>query len=70
MGAIAQVESTPIVWRIRNDGSVESVNVEILKYGSQRAVIKADLAPGEKIISAGVQRIDAQCRVRIWQDLL
>ena len=49
---------------------MESVNVEILKYGSQRAVIKADLAPGEKIISAGVQRIDAQCRVRIWQDLL
>ncbi|MFN9591628.1 MAG: efflux RND transporter periplasmic adaptor subunit [Pirellulaceae bacterium] len=70
MGAIAQSDTAPIVWRIGNDGSVEAIAVEILKYGSQRALIKGPLAPGDQIVSAGVQRIDTQCRVRVWQDTL
>jgi RND family efflux transporter MFP subunit len=70
MGAIAQSDTAPIVWRIGIDGSVEAVAVEILKYGAQRALIKGPLAPGDRIVSAGVQRIDTQCRVRVWQDSL
>jgi RND family efflux transporter MFP subunit len=70
MGAIAQSESKPIVWRIRKDGSVEKIPVEILKYGSQHAMVKGSLEPDDQIVSAGVQRIDAQCRVRVWQDIL
>jgi multidrug efflux pump subunit AcrA (membrane-fusion protein) len=70
MGAIAQSDTAPIVWRIGKDGSVEAIAVEILKYGSQRALIKGPLAPGDQIVSAGVQRIDTQCRVRVWQDTL
>ncbi len=70
MGAIAQGETSPIVWRILKDGSVERVPVEILKYGSQQAMVKGALEPDDQIVSAGVQRIDAQCRVRVWQDIL
>jgi len=68
MGAISQVGSTPIVWRVRDQGQVESVSVEILKYGSQSATVRGDLQPGDLIVSAGVQRIDSQCRVRVWKD--
>jgi RND family efflux transporter MFP subunit len=70
MGSIAQSDTDPIVWRIAKDGSVEPVVVEILKYGPQRAWIRGPLTPGDQIVSAGVQRIDTQCRVRVWQDSL
>jgi multidrug efflux pump subunit AcrA (membrane-fusion protein) len=68
MGAISQVGSTPIVWRVGEQGQVESVSVEILKYGSQSATVRGNLQPGDLIVSAGVQRIDSQCRVRVWKD--
>jgi multidrug efflux system membrane fusion protein len=70
MASIAQSETAPIVWRIAKDGSVEAVAVEILKYGPQHALVKGPLVPGDRIVSAGVQRIDTQCRVRVWQDTL
>jgi multidrug efflux pump subunit AcrA (membrane-fusion protein) len=68
MGAISQVASSPVVWRVGEQGRVESVTVEILKYGSQSATVRGDLRPGDLIVSAGVQRIDSQCRVRVWKD--
>jgi len=70
MGAIAQSQGTPIVWRILDHGKVESVEVQIVKYGSQYARVRGNLGPGDQIISAGVQRIDPQCTVRVWQDNL
>jgi multidrug efflux pump subunit AcrA (membrane-fusion protein) len=68
MGAIAQSQGSPIVWRILDQGKVQSVPIEILKYGTQHATIRGSLGPGDTIISAGVQRIDPQCTVRIWQE--
>ncbi len=70
MGAIAESQGSPIVWRIVADGRVQAVPVEILKYGSQFATVRGSLGQGDQIISAGVQRIDAQCKVRVWQDNL
>jgi multidrug efflux pump subunit AcrA (membrane-fusion protein) len=68
MGAIAQSQGSPIVWRIDDHGKVQSVEVKIVKYGSQYATVRGSLSPGDRIISAGVQRIDPQCTVRVWQD--
>ncbi|MFY7893029.1 MAG: efflux RND transporter periplasmic adaptor subunit [Pirellula sp.] len=70
MGAIAQSQGEPIVWRILDQGRVESVTVQIVKYGSQYATVRGTLGPGDQIVSAGVQRIDPQCKVRVWQDNL
>lgn len=70
MASIAQSDTAPIVWRITKNGAVEPVAVEILKYGSQSALIRGPLAPGDRVVSAGVQRIDTECRVRVWQDTL
>ncbi len=66
MGAIANGNSQPIVWRILDDNTVESVPVEVLRYESEGAVVRGELRAGDRIISAGVQKIDANCRVRIW----
>ena len=77
MGAIAQYESgqssavqAPVVWRIDREGHVEPIPVGIVKYGADRAWVSGPLKPGEQIVGAGVQRIDPQCRVRIWRDSL
>jgi len=66
MGAIALGSDHPIVWRILDDNSVESVPIEVLRYESEGAVVRGDLKSNDRIISAGVQKIDANCRVRIW----
>jgi RND family efflux transporter MFP subunit len=66
MGAIANGNAQPIVWRILDDNTVESVPVEVLRYESEGAVVRGELRAGDRIISAGVQKIDANCRVRIW----
>jgi membrane fusion protein, multidrug efflux system len=68
MGAIATDGTQPHVWRILADGHVESVPVEILKYESEGAMVRAQLAPNDRIVSAGVQRVDSQCLVRVWYD--
>lgn len=68
MGAIATNGTQPHVWRILADGHVESVPVEILKYESEGAVVRGQLAPNDRIVSAGVQRVDSQCLVRVWYD--
>lgn len=70
MGAIAQSDNRPIVWRILQQGKIQAVPIEILKYGTHSARVKGSLAPGDQIVSAGVQRMDSQCHVRIWQDNL
>lgn len=70
MGAVAQYQGSPVVWRIVEEGRVQAVSVEVLRYGSQKAVVQGSLGPGDQIVSAGVQRIDPQCRVRTWQDNL
>ncbi|MBM3967397.1 MAG: efflux RND transporter periplasmic adaptor subunit [Planctomycetes bacterium] len=68
MGSIANGNTKPIVWRILDDNTVDSVPVEVLRYESDGAVVRGELRTGDKIISAGVQKIDATCRIRIWNN--
>jgi RND family efflux transporter MFP subunit len=70
MSAIANTGERPVVWKILDDGHVASVPIEILKYETDSALVRSQLLPGDRIVAAGVQRIDDQCRVRIWQDRL
>lgn len=70
MSAIANAGERPIVWKILDDGHVAAVPIEILKYETDSALVRSQLKPGDRIVAAGVQRIDDQCRVRIWQDRL
>lgn len=66
--AIANRGETPAVWRVKSaDGAVELVDVEIIQYRSDSAVVRASLNPGDTIVSAGVQRIDPSTLVRIWK---
>ena len=66
--SIASRNDRPVVWRIEPiSGRVETVKIEILQYRNETAVIRGPFRSGDRIVSAGVQRIDENSRVRIWE---
>jgi len=67
LAAISSRNETPVVWRVLSDNRVEAVPVELLQYKSETAVIRGALKSGDRIVSAGVQRIDENVTVRIWE---
>jgi membrane fusion protein, multidrug efflux system len=69
MSAIADREGRPSVWKIEPDGSVQSIPVTISRYESEYAIVFGNLYQGDLLVSAGVQRLDPNCKVRVWKDL-
>ncbi|MCU0719534.1 MAG: efflux RND transporter periplasmic adaptor subunit [Pirellula sp.] len=66
--AIAHQENQTIVWRIDpSSGSIESVQVDVIRYGNELATVRGDLNTNDQIVSAGVQRLDSAVRVRVWK---
>ena len=69
--SIAVRSSEPIVWRIQTStGRVEAVPIQVLEYRSDRAVVLGELRTGDQIVSAGIQRIDENALVRVWEKQL
>ncbi len=66
--SIASRRDLPIVWRIEPaSGRVEAVTVEVLQYRNDTVVVRGPIQSGDRIVSAGVQRIDENSRVRVWE---
>ena len=66
--SIASRNELPIVWRIESiSGRVEAVAVEIIQYRNETAIVRGPFRSGDRIVSAGVQRIDENSRVRVWE---
>jgi multidrug efflux system membrane fusion protein len=68
MSALAQRDGQPVVWRVQDDGSLQSVGVSIVRYETEHAIIRGNLYQGDQLVSAGVQKLDPECRVRVWKD--
>ena len=69
MSAIAQIREGIVVWQIDTaTGQVRAVPISVDFYQTDMAVIRADLKPGDWIVSAGVQRVDQEVRVRLWTE--
>lgn len=57
----------PAVWRLRSDGaSLEAVEVEVLRYRDGWNEVLG-LNAGDRIVSAGVQKLDETRTVRPWE---
>ena len=66
--SIASRNELPIVWRIESDsGRVEAVVVDIIQYRNETAIVRGPFRSGDRIVSAGVQRVDENSRVRVWE---
>jgi membrane fusion protein, multidrug efflux system len=56
------------VWLLdEKESSIRAQPVSITKYGNENVFIASGLNRGDKIISAGVQKLDESLRVRIWE---
>ncbi len=68
ISSIASRNDLPIVWRIEPaSGRVEALTVEVLQYRNDTVVVRGPFRSGDRIVSAGVQRIDENSRVRVWE---
>jgi len=66
--SIASRNDQPIVWRIEHDsGRVDAVPVNIVQYRTETVIVRGPIHSGDQIISAGVQRIDENSTVRVWE---
>jgi len=68
MSALAQRNGESIVWKVQSDGALESVRVDLVHFEAERAIVRGDLREGDQLVSAGVQKLDPECRVRVWKD--
>ena len=66
--SIAGSKTHPTVWRIEpQTGHVEAVAIDILQYRTDSAIVRGAFKQADKIVSAGVQRVDANSLVRVWE---
>jgi RND family efflux transporter MFP subunit len=64
--AVRQEAGQPAVWRLDGDRLL-SVPVVVASYRDDFAVIADGLLPGDVVVAAGVQKLDAGLRVRRWE---
>ncbi len=67
--SIANRLEKSVVWKIdEKEGTISSVPIEVVQVKKDTAIVRAPLQPGDLIVSAGVQRVDEDVRVRVWSD--
>jgi RND family efflux transporter MFP subunit len=59
----------PAMWVIDADGRPALRPVEVESYESRDVLVRAGLNPGDRVVTLGVQKLDAGQRVRIVQAL-
>ncbi len=65
--SIIRQQNQSAVWRVEQDGSVTAVPVEIAQYSTESVRISSGLKVGDRIVSAGAHKVDANVRVRTWR---
>lgn len=64
--ALRQQDGRPAVWRVDGD-RLTSVPVVVAGYRDDEAVLADGVRPGDVVVAAGVQKLDAGLRVRPWE---
>lgn len=61
---------SPIVWKVVDEaGHIVAVPVEVVSYGQEVAFIRGALVEGDRIVSAGVHKLDESVTIRKWEEL-
>ncbi len=59
----------PAMWVVDADGQPSLRPVEVAVYESRDVLVRTGLSPGDRVVTLGVQKLDASQRVRIVQAL-
>lgn len=64
------LNQSPFVWRIVDDaGHIQAVPVEVTSYGDTEVYVRGQLSDGDRIVSAGAQKLDIGLTVQPWEEL-
>jgi multidrug efflux system membrane fusion protein len=63
--ALFQKGNAPAVWVVKQDLTLELRPVQVERYDSNRVLIKSGLQRGDRVVTAGVQRLAAGEKVRL-----
>ena len=70
VGTNGAAADSPVVWKVLDEaGHISAVPVEIISYGQEQVVVRGDLSDGDRIVSAGVHKLDSGVTVRNWEEL-
>lgn len=66
--SLARAEGRPAVWIVNpTTGALKLSTVTVLEYRNETAVLTTGVAPGDWVVTAGVQKLDAGLQVRLWE---
>ena len=68
--AITQAGPRPAVWVVKSSGALELRPVILGEYAENSVTVSAGVRQGERIVTAGVHRLDARQRVKPWDGRL
>jgi membrane fusion protein, multidrug efflux system len=63
--ALFQKGNEPAVWIVKKDLTLELRPVKVERYDSNRVIVKSGLQQGDRVVTAGVQRLSAGEKVRL-----
>jgi RND family efflux transporter MFP subunit len=69
LSAVLRTGNRPAVWVVdRATGALTLAPVEIREYRHETVVLSGGVKPGQLVVTAGVQKLDAGVTVRPWED--
>jgi membrane fusion protein, multidrug efflux system len=69
LSSLTQRGSEPAVWVLGATGDhLELRPVTIARYAGDQVIVADGLRDGEKVVTAGVHKLDAQQKVRVWTE--
>ena len=70
LSAITQSGERPAVWVVKGESVLELRQVTLGSYRDNNVTITAGIQRGERVVTAGVNRLDAQQTVKLWDGQL
>jgi membrane fusion protein, multidrug efflux system len=69
LSAIAQQGNAPAVWTIAEDGETLRLKpVAVAAYVADQVIVAGGLEDGVRVVTAGVHKLDAAQKVRVWTE--
>lgn len=67
--ALTKVDGNPAVWGLDAAGEgLRLLPVDVVSYRGDQVVIGAGLSEGERVVTAGVHKLDPGMKVRVWTE--
>src|SRR5205085_7879605 len=69
LSSLLRTGAQPAVWVVdRATGKLTLAPVEVREYRHETVVLSAGVRPGQLVVTAGVQKLDAAVTVRAWEE--